>query len=53
MKLEVTEKEREALLRVIDAALRESRYPLSPELEALREIAEKLRGDGKRRPARR
>jgi hypothetical protein len=43
MNLEFTDEERLALLRVIDAAVKESRWPLSPETEALERIAERLR----------
>jgi hypothetical protein len=50
MKLEFTSEERQALLRLIEAALENSRFPLSPEVEALRRIAERLRE--KEKPAR-
>jgi hypothetical protein len=53
MKLELSEDEREALLRVIEGAVRDSRYPLSPETEALKRIAEQLRGHEKGETARR
>jgi hypothetical protein len=52
MRLDLSDEEREALLRVIDAAVRESRYPLSPETEALKRIAEKLGPAEKHNPAR-
>jgi hypothetical protein len=53
MKIDLTNEERQALLRLISTALESPRFPLSPELEALRRIAEKLQGDEKRKPARR
>jgi hypothetical protein len=42
MKLDLSDEEREALLRVIQAAVRDSRYPLSPETEALKRVVERL-----------
>ena len=42
VKLDLTDEERRALLLFIQATLVEPRYPLSPEVEALRRIAEKL-----------
>jgi hypothetical protein len=48
-KLELTDEERQALLRLIEAALPDPKYPLSPEVEALRRVAEKLRGDEERK----
>jgi hypothetical protein len=45
MKIELTNEERQALLRIVEDAVEQSRYQLSPETEALRRIAEKLRGD--------
>ena len=49
MKLDLTDEEREAMLRVIEAAARDSRYPLSPETEAHRRIAESLRDENRHR----
>ena len=51
MKLDLSDEERRALLPLIDAALHDLKYPLSPEIEALRRIAEKLR-DQHRAPRR-
>ena len=48
---ELTNEEREALLRLIEATLQEPRYPLSPEVEALRAIADKLHGDERQKRA--
>jgi len=42
-KLDLTDEERRALILLIDAALHDPKYPLSPEIEALRAVAEKLR----------
>jgi hypothetical protein len=53
MKLEVTEEEREALLGLLAQELRDPKFPLSPEVEALRTVAEKLRHEGERKPHRR
>jgi hypothetical protein len=53
MKLDLTDEERRALLLFIQAALVEPKYPLSPEVEALRRVAEKLQGDDKRHAPRR
>jgi hypothetical protein len=53
MKLDLTDEEREALLRVIEAAIQASRFPLSPETEALKRVADKLREDDNHRAPRR
>jgi len=42
--LELTSEERQALLRLIESALQEPKYPLSPELEALRAIGREAPG---------
>jgi hypothetical protein len=52
MNIDLTDEERQALLRLIKDALASPRYPLSPEVEALRRIAEKIEGEEKR-PSRR
>jgi hypothetical protein len=52
-RLDLTDEEREALLRIIEAAVKDSRYPLSPETEALKRIAERLRNEDKHRAPRR
>jgi hypothetical protein len=44
VKVELTDEERSTLLRLLDAALEDPKYPLSLEVETLRTIAEKLRG---------
>jgi hypothetical protein len=49
MKLDLAEEEREAVLQLVEEAVRESKYPLSPETEALRAVADKLRGEDKPR----
>ena len=41
-RLDHSDEEREALLRVIEEAVRDSRNRLSPETEALKRIAERL-----------
>jgi len=52
-KLELTDDERAALLRVIEGAIKDPRYPLSPEVEVLRAVAEKLRErEGRKAPRR-
>ena len=57
-KLDLTNEERQALLRLLEQTLRSTRWPLSPDVEALRRIAEKLscasgaEGDEKHKPAR-
>jgi hypothetical protein len=51
-RLELTEDEREALLGLLEEELQDPKFPLSPETEALRMIAEKLR-EGEHKPARR
>ena len=53
MKLDLTDEERRALLLFIEAVLVEPKYPLSPEVEALRRVAEKLGGEDKHRTPRR
>jgi hypothetical protein len=52
MNINLTDEEQQALLRLIKDALESPRYPLSPEVEALRRVAEKLEADEKRRPSR-
>ena len=52
MKLDLTDEEREALLQLLEEELRDPRYPLSPETEALRRVAEKLGTDDKQKPRR-
>ena len=52
-KLELTIEERQALLRLLEDTLQSPRFPLSPEVEALRRVAEKLEGDEKGKPERR
>jgi len=49
--LELTSEERQALLRLLEDALQSPRWPLSPDVEALRKVAEKLQGQEKRKPA--
>jgi hypothetical protein len=51
MNFNLTDEERQTLLRLIKDALESPRYPLSPEVEALRRIVEKLEGGEKRRPS--
>jgi hypothetical protein len=51
-KLELTDEEREALLGLLEEELRDPKFPLSPEVEALRTIAEKLQHESKRKPPR-
>ena len=53
MKLDLTDEEREALLQLLEEELRDPRYPLSPETEALRRVAEKLGGEDRHRTPRR
>ncbi|HEV2549011.1 MAG TPA: hypothetical protein VGU20_16840 [Stellaceae bacterium] len=53
MKFDLTDEERRTLLRLLDAALEDPKYPLAPEVEALRAVAEKLRGGERRKPTRR
>jgi hypothetical protein len=50
MKLDITEQERRALVRIITAAL-EDDLPLSPEIDALRAVWAKLEGGRKSKPA--
>jgi hypothetical protein len=45
MRLDLTDEERRALVLLIEAALHGPKYPLSPEVEALRRVAEKLHGE--------
>ena len=53
VRIDLIDEERRALLRVIEAAVKDPRYPLSPEVEALRRMSEKLRGaDSGQRPTR-
>jgi hypothetical protein len=54
MTVNLTDDERQVLLRLIKDALASPRYPLSPEVETLRHIVEKIEGDEKRsgKPAR-
>jgi hypothetical protein len=47
-RLELTDEERRALILLIEAALHNPKYPLSPEVEALRAVAEKLRGEARK-----
>jgi hypothetical protein len=42
MKIDLTERERRLLIRLVRDAIDASRYPLSPEVETLRAMAEKL-----------
>ena len=51
-KLDLTDEEHEALLGLLEEELRDPKFPLSPEIEALRNIAEKLR-KRERKPPRR
>ena len=46
-KLDLTDEERRALLRLVRDAIDASRFPMSPETEMLRELAEKLRDEPK------
>ena len=52
-RLELTDEEREALLQLLEQERRDPRYPLSPETEALRSVAEKLLGEGQHKPRQR
>jgi hypothetical protein len=52
MKLELTNEECQAPLGFLEGTLQSPRYPLSPEVEALRRVAQRLHGDNKRKPAR-
>jgi hypothetical protein len=52
-RLNLTAEEREGLLHVIDAAVRDSRHPLAPEPEGLKRVAEKPRGEEKPKTQRR
>jgi hypothetical protein len=52
MNINLTDEERQTLLRLIKDALESPRYPLSPDVESLRRVAEKLEADEKRRPSR-
>jgi hypothetical protein len=49
LKLDLTEAERRSLLRLVRDAMAATRYPLSPEADVLRELAEKLKGDTRHR----
>jgi hypothetical protein len=46
MKIDLSAEERQVLLRLIRDAMDSTKYPLAPELKALRDLADKLRGDG-------
>ena len=48
-RLDLTEDERRTLLRLVRDALREPKYPLSREIEALRAVAEKLGGEARKK----
>ena len=50
MHLELADEVRQALLHIVKAALEQSHYPLSPEVEALRAVAAKLERGGKSKP---
>jgi hypothetical protein len=50
MNINLTDEELQALLRLLKDALASPRYPLSPEVEALRRIVEKLEGEEQRKP---
>jgi hypothetical protein len=52
MNINLTDEERQVLLRLLKDALASPRYPLSREVEALRRIEEKLQGDEKRKQRR-
>jgi hypothetical protein len=52
MKIELTIEERQALFRLVNDALESPRFPLSPEIETLRHIGDKLQGDKTRKPSR-
>jgi hypothetical protein len=45
MKIDLSADERRVLLRLIRDALDSTQYPLAPENEVLRELADKLRGE--------
>jgi hypothetical protein len=47
MNINLTDEERQVLLRLLKDALVAPRFPLSPEVEALRRIVEKLEGEEK------
>jgi hypothetical protein len=51
MKLELANKERQVLLRLLEEALQSPRWPLSPDVEALRRIADRPQGDEKSKPS--
>ena len=52
MKLEITDEERDALLGLLEEELRDPKFPLSPEVEALRTVIEKLRHEADHKPLR-
>ena len=52
MKLDLTDEEQRTLLVFIQAALVEPKYPPSPEVEALRRVADKPRGEEPKAPRR-
>jgi hypothetical protein len=52
MKLEITNEEREALLGLLEEELRDPKFPLNPEVEALRTVAEKFWHESERKPRR-
>ena len=45
MKIDLSAEERRVLMRLIRDALDSTQYPLAPENEVLRELADKLRGE--------
>jgi hypothetical protein len=45
VKLDLSDEERRILLRLVRDALDGTKYPLAPEAELLRELAERLRGE--------
>jgi hypothetical protein len=52
VKLDLTDEEQRTLLVFIQAALVEPKYPPSPEVEALRRVADKPRGEEPKAPRR-
>jgi hypothetical protein len=50
MKLELTEKEADALANELDGIVRNDRYPLSPRIKTLRAVLAKLRPEPVREP---
>jgi hypothetical protein len=53
MKIDLSAEERRVLLRLIQDALDSTQYPLTPENEVLRDLANKLRGEEEPKPSRR